>query len=291
MKPAVFSYRRPTSVAQVVTLLKELGDDASIISGGQSLTPMMNLRLAQPSTLIDLGGVPGLRSIRMVGDELIIGARVTHQDLADHPLCDGTMDALRVAAAHVGHLPIRTRGTFGGSLAHADAKSEWCVLALALGGRVIVRSTRGVRELGLDDYFVGPYQTQREADEVLLETRLRRAHGAALVEHATRHGDFAAAIVAVAVDLDRSGEAIERAGVAVGGVRGTAVRVPAAEEALIGARTDELDLHAIGRTAAESLMAADDPSYAARIVDGLLESALGRALERARHAMDVGGPA
>jgi len=281
MKAAAFTYHRPGSVEEVVTLLTELGDDASIVSGGQSLIPMMSLRLAQPSDLIDIGGVPGLRAVRLLADELVIGARVTHQDLAVHPLRDGTLDAFREAAAHVGHIPIRTRGTFGGSLAHADSKSEWCVLARALGGEVIVQGPGGRRALDLDGYLVGPYPPVRAADAVLGEVRMRRAHGAALVEHATRHGDFAAAIVATALDLDAAGTVV-RAGIAVGGVRGTPVRASAAEQQLIGRRTTADVLAEVARTAAGELGADEaDASYAALIVEGLTARALERAAGRA----------
>lgn len=282
MKAASFTYHRPGSVDEAVGLLGDLGDDASVLSGGQSLIPMMSMRLAQPSDLIDLGGVPGLAAIRMLDDRLVIGARVTHQDLVLLPLRDGMLDALREAGAHVGHIPIRTRGTFGGSIAHADSKSEWCVLATAFGGEVIVRGPEGRRALDLDGYFVGPYQTVRSADEILVEVRLRRAQGAALVEHATRHGDFAAAIVASAIDLDPGTGTVVRAGIAVGGVRGVPVRAVAAEQALIGKRPTADVLAAVARETARELGAEEaDASYAALIVEGLAARALERAVGRA----------
>lgn len=289
MKAASFTYHRPGSVEEAVGLLSELGDDASILSGGQSLIPMMSMRLAQPSDLIDLVGVLGLGAVRLLDDRLVIGARVTHQDLLTLPLRDGMLDAFREAAAHVGHIPIRTRGTFGGSIAHADSKSEWCVLATALGGEVIVQGPQGRRALDLDSYFVGPYQTARSADEILVEVRLRRAQGAALVEHATRHGDFAAAIVATAIDLDPGTGTVVRAGIAVGGVRGVPVRAVAAERGLIGERPTADVLAGTARETGRELGAEEaDVPYAALIVDGLAARALELAVGRATDS-DGGG--
>lgn len=282
MKSVAFAYHRPTSVDETVSLLVELGEDVSIVAGGQSLIPMMSLRLAQPSALLDLGGVPGLQSVRISGDEVVIGARVTHQDLAEHPLRDGTMDAFREAAAHIGHIPIRTRGTFGGSLAHADGKAEWCVLALALGGSVVVQGSNGRRLIDLDGYFIGPYQTMRGPDEVLIEARMRRAGGAALVEQATRHGDFAAAIVAAAIDIDASSGHVTRAGICIGGIRGTAVRMPSVEGILTGRAPTPEAIRGASRAAADELGAAEaGASYAVLIVEGLVDLAIGLAVRRA----------
>lgn len=280
MKPAAFSFHRPATLAEAAALLTSLGEDASVLSGGQSLIPMMNLRLAQPEELIDIGGIPGLSHLRVDGDRLVVGARVTHHELATYPLADGVMDAFREAAGHIGHLPIRSRGTFGGSLAHADSKAEWCVLALALGGEIILYSSSGTRSISVDDYFIGPYQTSRRADELLVEARLHLRSGAALDEHATRHGDFASAIVAVSIDLDRDGR-VSDCRLAVGGVAGTPVRSEEAEDELRGQVPEPAVRARIAATLAGSLHAPGLSPALRTLVTGLTERSLARAVERA----------
>jgi carbon-monoxide dehydrogenase medium subunit len=280
VKPAAFAFHRPASLEEAAALLASLGEDASVLSGGQSLIPMMNLRLAQPEALIDIGGIPGLGHIRVEADHLVVGARVTHHELATYPIADGVMDAFREAAGYIGHLPIRSRGTFGGSLAHADSKAEWCVLALALGGEVVLHSTDGTRTLGLDGYFVGPYQTARRSDEVVVEARLRRPSGAALDEHATRHGDFASAIVAVSVDLAADGR-VATCRLAVGGVTGTPVRSAEAEVELQGQRPEATVRSRVAATLAGSLPSAGVSPALRQLVAGLAERSLERAVDRA----------
>lgn len=283
MKPSHFAYHRPRSVEEAVDLLAELGDEAKVLAGGQSLIPMMNLRLAQPETLVDIAGIRGLDRMTRSDGRLAVGAATRHQALASYPVSDGTLDALREAAGHIGHLPIRTRGTFGGSLAHADPTAEWCVLALALDAEVIAVSREGPRTVPVDGFFLGPFQTSLDDGELLVETRLRRAHGAALQEHAPRHGDFASVVVAAALDLDDGTMSHPR--IALGGVAGTPVRSEGAERILAGAAPTA---GCFREAAAAAAQGTDPPADAAatathrrRLVKGLTEAALQRAVARA----------
>jgi carbon-monoxide dehydrogenase medium subunit len=232
MKPAAFTYHRPGSVAGAVGLLRDLGDDAKLIAGGQSLVAMMNFRLARPEHLIDIRRVPGLDQIRREGDCLRIGALVTHHAVEIASL-GAEFAVLSRAMRWVGHLPIRTRGTIGGSLAHADATAEWCLLAVLLDAELVARGPRGQRRIAARDFFHGYYTTALDPDELLVEVVFPRpAPHAALTEFAERRGDFA--IVSAAVDLDVEGDFVRGGRVALGGVAALPVRVPEAEAVLAG---------------------------------------------------------
>ncbi|MGI5130978.1 FAD binding domain-containing protein [Pseudonocardia sp. CA-107938] len=198
MKPAAFDYHRARSRAGAVALLAELADEEpKIIAGGQSLVAMMNFRLARPGHLVDITGIDDLAGIAHDGAGLRLGALTTHRTVEKAGL--GVLsDAMR----WVGHLPIRTRGTVGGSIAHADATAEWCLLATLLDARVRVLGPSGTREIAAGEFFLGPFWTALEPDELIVEIAfpwpLPRA---ALTEYADRRGDFA--LVAAAVDVDR----------------------------------------------------------------------------------------
>ncbi|QVQ54514.1 xanthine dehydrogenase family protein subunit M [Spiractinospora alimapuensis] len=232
MKPAAFTYHRARDVDGVTALLTELGDDAKIIAGGQSLVPMMNFRLARPRHLVDVSRLSTLRHVTPDGAGLRIGALTTHHDVETADGLDPGFTILREAMAWVGHLPIRSLGTVGGSLAHADATAEWCLLAVLLNARVTARGPGGSeRQIAAADLFLGFYSTTLEPDEFITEVVFPRpAPHAALTEFAERHGDFAT--VAAAVDLDLDGDTVRGGRVALGGVAPTPVRVDAAEEVL-----------------------------------------------------------
>jgi carbon-monoxide dehydrogenase medium subunit len=202
MKPAAFTYHRARSVAGAVGLLAELGDDAKVIAGGQSLVAMMNFRLARPEHLVDIARVPELDHIRRDGDTLRIGALVTHHAVEKADLGPG-FAVLSRAMRWIGHLPIRTRGTVGGSLAHADATAEWCLLAVLLDAEIVAVGPSGRRTIPAAEFFHGVFTTALEPGELIVEVVFPRpAPRAALTEFAERRGDFA--IVAAAVDLDAS---------------------------------------------------------------------------------------
>jgi carbon-monoxide dehydrogenase medium subunit len=193
MKPAPLAYERPDSLEQALALLAEHGPDAKVLAGGQSLVPALNMRLVRPFLLVDVNRLP-LSEISSDDESLRIGATVRQADarLHAHPL-------LAECLPHVGHFVTRNRGTIGGSIAHADAAAELPLALLVAGGSVCARSARGERELPAGDFFVGPFATALDPDELLVETvwpEPRKGFGYAFEEFAQRRGDFALCMAA-----------------------------------------------------------------------------------------------
>ena len=206
MKPAPFAYHRAHSVGEAVALLVELGDEAKILAGGLSLVPMMNFRLARPSALIDVTRVQDLSYLRADGGGLRIGALTTHRtvETSRDPAVTGNFGVLPRSAHWIGHYPIRSRGTFGGSIAHADPASEWCLLAVLLGAQVVLTGPGGRRDVPAAEFFQGYYTTVASPDEMITELWFPRPEPhAVLTEFAPRQGDFAVVAAAVALDVAR----------------------------------------------------------------------------------------
>jgi aerobic carbon-monoxide dehydrogenase medium subunit len=213
VKPAAFGYHLAHDVAETVSLLTELGEDAKILAGGQSLVPMMNLRLARPSALIDITRIPGLSYLRAGPGGLHVGALTRHRavETTRDPAVLAGFGVLPRSARWIGHYPIRSRGTFGGSIAHGDSTAEWCLLAVLLGAEVVLAGPGGQRRVSAGEFFQGFFTTAAEPDEMVTEVVFPRpAPHAALTEFAQRQGDFA--IVAAAVSLDLEGGEDDRAG-------------------------------------------------------------------------------
>jgi aerobic carbon-monoxide dehydrogenase medium subunit len=258
MKPAAFSYHRAGSVEEAVSLLGELGDDAKLIAGGQSLVAMMNFRLARPAALVDISRLTELRYVRANNGGLHIGALALHRDLErlSDPSVLAGFGVLPQAARHIGHYAIRAAGTFGGSIAHADPAAEWCMAALLFDGEVVARSPRGERVIPMQAFFTGFLETSLDPDEMITEVRLPvRRPGAAVKEFARRHGDFAVVAAMAAVDQE-NGRCVD-ARLVFGGVGGTVLRASPAEAILIGSN---LGPHAIAAAADASVRAADPPA-------------------------------
>ncbi len=214
MKPAPFDYVRAGSVEDAVAVLAEHGDDARVLAGGQSLMPMLNMRLVRPEVLVDIGGLPDLARIEDEGDAVAIGAAVTQGDLADWPELGDALPVVAAALPHVGHFQTRNRGTVCGSICHADPSSELPLCLALLGGEVELHSARGVRTVPADEFQQGVLTTAKAPDELAVRTRLPKAQGGerfAFLEFQHRHGDFAV----VAVAAKRSGDSVS---LAVGGV-------------------------------------------------------------------------
>lgn len=203
MKPAPFEYVRPRSLDEALSILAEHGDDASILAGGQSLVPMMNFRLARPALIVDLAAIPDLDQIDFDGGELRLGAMSRQAVVKGSPLTRARFPLLVEALRHVGHHQIRTRGTIGGSIAHADPAAELPAIAVATDARMHVASPTGTRTIAAADFFEGPYTTALAADEILTAVVLpvERISGWAFEEIARTSGDFAVAGV-VAARLD-----------------------------------------------------------------------------------------
>jgi len=196
VKPAPFEYHRPPSLADAVALKARLGSSSAVLAGGQSLVPMMSMRMAQPEALIDLGAVTDLAGVERSDGHLRVGAMTRTRDLERSSAVFEVCPLLRQAIVHVAHPAIRNRGTVGGSIAHADPAAELPAVLALLGGSVVVRGPEGAREIVAERFFEGHFTTSMRSDEILTEIRfpvLSRGTGTAFAEIARRHGDFAMA--------------------------------------------------------------------------------------------------
>ncbi len=282
MKPAAFEFRRASTVEEAVEQLGELGEDAKLLAGGQSLVPMMNFRLVRPSALVDVNGISGLQYIEAEGEGLRIGALTPHRwvELMEDPEVLEGFGVLKRAARWVGHYPIRTRGTFGGSIAHADPSAEWCMLALLLDAEIVARGPEGERVLPASDFFYGFFMTALEPDEMVVEVRFPApAPNAAMQQFARRAGDFAIVSAAVSVDV-RDGKS-SSASVVLGGVADVPLRVEEAEKVLEGAEIGPEAFEEAGREAAGAIDPASDVHGSAEYRRDLASVLVKRALVEA----------
>ena len=202
MKPAPFDYYAPESLEEAVRLTSELGPDASVLAGGQSLVPMLNMRLAAPASLIDLRKLDELRYVRASGDGVAVGAMTTHRTLERSDEAHDVCPLLRESLQLVAHTIVRNRGTIGGSIAHADPAAELPSVLAVLGGKVTARSVRGDREIAASELFTFHFTTSLESDELLTEVwfpAVPTGGGSAFLEVSRRHGDYARAGAACVV--------------------------------------------------------------------------------------------
>lgn len=282
MKPATFEYHRAYSVDEAAALLAELGEDAKIIAGGQSLVPMMNFRLARPSALVDVNPIRELDHVVRDKDILRVGALTRHRALETtrDPGVHAGFGVLPRAAHWIGHYPIRCRGTVGGSIAHSDPTAEWCLLASLYDASVVLQGPVGRREVPVTDWFTGYLTTSGEPDEMLVETRFSRPRGrGALTEYARRKGDFAIAAVGVAFDVVEG--RLSDVGIVLGGVGNVPVRAVEAEEMLEGAEARPECWIQAARSAAAGVDPASDLNGDAAYRRGLVETLIKRAFDEA----------
>ena len=258
MKPAAFKYQRANTVEEAIEQLTKLGDDAKLLAGGQSLVAMMNFRLVRPSALVDITPIHELQYIEPDGEGLKVGALTPHrwvEEMEEPDLLEG-FSVLKKAARWVGHYPIRTLGTFGGSIAHADPSAEWCMLAVLLDAEIVAVGPEGERVIPASDFFQGFFMTALEPDEMVVEVRFPEpAPHASIQEFARRAGDFAIVSAAVALDV-RDGKC-SSARVVLGGVSDIPLRVPEAERVLEGADASWEAFEEAGQEAAKAI---DPPS-------------------------------
>lgn len=283
MKPASFEYFAPRSLDEAVALLAEHGGEARVLAGGQSLVPAMNFRLARPAVLVDINGVAEIAGIREEGDTLAVGAMTRHVAF-EKPVTGGPLAKLLPTVAHnIAHLPIRRRGTFGGSVSHADPSAEWCTVALALDADIVVRSTAGTRSVPATDWFKSIFTTDIRDGEMVTEIRLKRLGDdwrCGFVEFSRRAGDFA--VVSALATLRLAGGTIREARLALGGVVDKPVRAREAEALLVGAAPGD----AVFRAAADAARAAFEPfgdihataEYKSELIAVMARRALERAL-------------
>jgi aerobic carbon-monoxide dehydrogenase medium subunit len=284
VKPSAFEYARPTSLDEALAVLAVDPDESKVLAGGQSLVPMMNFRLARPERLVDVNRVPGLagigREASPAGDRVRIGTLTRHLAVQNTNLPGPLGSLLRRAAAHVGHLPIRTRGTFGGSIAHCDAASEWCLVASLLDAEMTARSAeRGERTVAAADFFHAIFTTDLAPDEMLTSVSLPALDDTwrtGIAEFARRAGDFGIVTATAAVRLD--GETVVEARVSLGGVAEVPFRSGAAESVLRGERYSSELLRAAAEAAAAEVDppsdAHGDAAYRRDLVRALLPRAL-----------------
>jgi CO/xanthine dehydrogenase FAD-binding subunit len=254
MKPSAFDYFDPKGVKEAIKLLERYGDEGKLLAGGQSLVPMMNFRVARPKVLIDINGIRALQYIRQSGKALAIGALTRESELEASQLVTGRCPILAKAVSYIGHTAIRTRGTVGGSLAHADPSAEIPTVICALNGQMKVVGISGKRTLGPEEFFLTYLTTSLDPTEILVEVRvptLPVGTGWSFMELSRRHGDFA--IVAVAVVLYRGrAKACKEARIALGGVAPTPIRAADAEGVLAGQKITEALIQEAAMKAAEA---------------------------------------
>lgn len=233
MKPPKFSYIAPETLDHVVSTLAA-DPDAKIIAGGQSLMPLLAMRLARPTVLVDLKQVPGLDRLEVGPGEVTVGARVTHHTIEHSRDLADAVGLLPTAARYIAHPQIRSRGTFGGSVAHADPSAEWPTVLLAVGGTVQVVGPSGGRSIAVDDYFTGPFTSSMAPDEVLVSVTIpRTTRRWSFKEAARKRGDYGLAIVALTADVVDGRISSPR--ISIGGAVGTVSRLTAVEAVLDGA--------------------------------------------------------
>lgn len=232
MKPAPFTYLDPPTIDEVLAALAEHGDEAAVIAGGQSLLPLMNLRLARPEVVVDPRRVPGLRAITVTADAVVVGAMATATELLEDAGVAQALPGLTEAVACIGHSQIRNRTTIGGSVAHADPSSELPTVLAGLEGEIVLRSTAGERRLGAAAFFDGSFSTTRRADELVTEVRFPIPAGpTGWDEVARRPGDFA--LAGLFASLIVEGGAVRQARLAFSGLADRPVRATGAEGALL----------------------------------------------------------
>jgi carbon-monoxide dehydrogenase medium subunit/6-hydroxypseudooxynicotine dehydrogenase subunit alpha len=283
VKPPPFAYARAASLEDALALLAEAGDDAKLLAGGQSLVPLLAFRVARPTHLVDIDGIASLEETSRRDDGLAIGALIRHAALERMPL-DGAERLLAEAAALIGHVPIRARGTIGGSIAHADPAAELPVAVLALDAQIVVRSAEEERVVPAGEFFLGPFTTVLGAGDAITAVVVppaARAARAGFAEFAVRAGDFALASAAVVAWIGDGGRVAD-ARIALGGVEGRPLRAVEAERVLAGS---ELTADAVAEAAdiaASACEPADDPLVSATYRRALVRRLVCEALELVR---------
>ncbi|MET0460015.1 MAG: xanthine dehydrogenase family protein subunit M [Ilumatobacteraceae bacterium] len=290
MKPAPFQYHAPTTVEEAVGLLAELGDEAKVLAGGQSLVPMLNLRLARFEHLVDIGRIEALRGSERRNGSLVVGAATRDSMIEFDPTVAAAVPLLSAVTPYIGHFQIRNRGTIGGSLAHADPAAEYPAVAVALDATFDVVSSTGSRTVPAADFFDGVWSTSLEDGELLRSISFpvwAGRCGFGVAEFARRHGDFAIAGAVAAVELGPD-DAVVRSALSIFGVAGTPTRATSTETGVAGRPSAEIDPDEVGRSAMDAIEdVSDDPQvpsdYRRRIGAAMVADAWRRAVDDAHH--------
>jgi aerobic carbon-monoxide dehydrogenase medium subunit len=289
VKAATFAYHRPGTVAEAVQMLGDFGEDAKILAGGQSLVPMLAMRLTYFENLIDISRVDELKNIELRGDELWVAAGTPHVLVGMDDEVADSVPLLTLSTPYIGHFQIRARGTLGGAIAHADPAAEYAAVALALDATIEATSSRGRREIAAADFFTGLWETSLAPDEMLTAVRFPiwgDRSGFAVEEFARRHGDFAIAGATVAVQLDDD-DRVARCGIGLLGLGSTPLRGSTAEDAVVGHPADAVTAEEVGRLAMSGLseIPADlqgSADYRARVGAAMVARAWATAVRQAQ---------
>jgi carbon-monoxide dehydrogenase medium subunit len=235
MKAAAFDYVKPKALSDALSLLVEGGDDARLIAGGQTLLATINMRLSEPSILIDITDVAELKGMSVVGDKLRIGALVTHTEIEDSDLVAKHAPLLKAAAPHIAHRAIRNLGTWGGSLAYGDPAAEWPACSLTLQATMVIHGPSGERKISAKDFFIDLYTTSLEPDEILVATEIPLATANQVFyfhELARRHGDYA--VAGLAAVAEKQGSVLNNCVLTFFSVSSTPVMAVAAQDVVNG---------------------------------------------------------
>jgi carbon-monoxide dehydrogenase medium subunit len=276
--PAKFDYVKPASVAEAVQALRDGGDDAKILAGGQSLIPVLRLRLAAPSVLIDLGGISELRGVREDGDRIVIGAMTPYYDLLHDDLVEQHLSLLARATETVADNQVRHRGTLGGSLAHADPAGDLGAVALALEAELVIAGESGTRTVSAAEFFVDYFTTAIEEGEILTEIRFPRYTGWKTHYEKFNRTAQAWSMCAVAVALRVEGGSIAEARVGLTNMGTTPIRATGVEQALVGQPATADVARAAAERATEGTAAPSDADAAADYREHLARVLTGRAV-------------
>jgi carbon-monoxide dehydrogenase medium subunit len=287
MYPASFEYFAPATLDEALGLLREHGDEAKVLAGGQSLIPLMKLRFAAPSVIVDINGLSELGQLEEADGGLRIGALVRHKTCERSELLQGRYGTMGDAAPMISDPIVRNMGSVGGSLAHADPQGDWGSVMLAMRAEITAQSSSGSRTIPIDEFFQGPFTTVLEPTEILTEVRVpdtgTRAGGSYL-KLERKVGDFAT--VGVAVHVAFSNGSVSQAGIALTGVGPMNLRAEAAEQALAGQALDDQSIGGAARLAAEAAQARTDvrgtEEYKRNVVRVFTERGLKKAAEVAR---------
>jgi carbon-monoxide dehydrogenase medium subunit len=292
LKPAAFDYHRAQSLPEALALIARFGAEAKVLAGGQSLTPMLNLRLARPAQIVDLNDLVELDSVMRRGDRLVIGALTRHHRVATDRAVIAACPLLAAAAATIGHDAIRRRGTLGGSLAHADPAAQLPLVAVALDAEIHVASERGERVVRARDFFTASLVTVLEPDEMITAVHFPidgPRSGWAYEMVAKRHGDFAVVSVVARVDLDADGR-VATLGLTLGGIAPTPSVLDDAAAVHVGWLPDDTWAVRVGTSVAAAIAPDDDPRipalYRKELAATLVARALGAAVTRAAAPRD-----
>jgi carbon-monoxide dehydrogenase medium subunit len=281
MKAAAFDYVKPKALQEALSLLAEAGDGAQLIAGGQTLLATLNLRLSEPSVLIDITDLTELKGIALVGDQLRIGALVTHTEIEDSELIAKHAPLLKAAAPHIAHRAIRNLGTWGGSLAYGDPAAEWPACSLALRATMIIQGPSGERRISANDFFIDLYTTSLEPDEILVATEIPIATSQEIFyfhELARRHGDYA--VAGLAAVAQKQGDVLTKCAFTFFSVSSKPVMATKAQDLVNGKKLNE---ELIGKAVAatrEEIETIADITNSAEAKEHLIGVLLERGLKR-----------